>query len=298
MDKARNAVNSFISKSGNHDTTVHESVAPSIQKETVKHHEKEEHQIARDREVHQDHYHTSVQPVRDTEVLPEQHHHKTHDVQHKTYDHRDHDQTREKLQVEKAQFQNESVRHPTIHKTQGTAPEVAGEHKHHHIHETVQPVVHKETIEPHVVHTTVPVHETHHNAAQHHQSSVLPTVNMSEFKSQGGHLGGRDAVTDHFKGEPKSVHKHGHGHDSTTHTSGVTGQQSGIAGQHGGITGQTTNDHTLGGGHGTTGQNVGHNNHNTHDTTHANGKTGKPSLMDKLNPKVDADGDGKAGFMK
>jgi hypothetical protein len=24
----------------------------------------------------------------------------------------------------------------------------------------------------------------------------------------------------------------------------------------------------------------------------------KPSLMDKLNPKKDADGDGKAGFMK
>ena len=24
----------------------------------------------------------------------------------------------------------------------------------------------------------------------------------------------------------------------------------------------------------------------------------KPSLMDKLNPKVDANGDGKAGFMK
>ena len=24
----------------------------------------------------------------------------------------------------------------------------------------------------------------------------------------------------------------------------------------------------------------------------------KPSLMDKINPKVDADGDGKAGFMK
>ena len=31
----------------------------------------------------------------------------------------------------------------------------------------------------------------------------------------------------------------------------------------------------------------------TDSTTHK-----KPSLMDKLNPKVDANGDGKAGFMK
>jgi len=34
--------------------------------------------------------------------------------------------------------------------------------------------------------------------------------------------------------------------------------------------------------------------HNT--STHESSK-GKPGLMDKLNPKVDADGDGKRGFM-
>jgi hypothetical protein len=39
---------------------------------------------------------------------------------------------------------------------------------------------------------------------------------------------------------------------------------------------------------------AGHGHHTTGTTTtHA-----KPSLKDKLNPKVDADGDGKAGFMK
>jgi hypothetical protein len=41
---------------------------------------------------------------------------------------------------------------------------------------------------------------------------------------------------------------------------------------------------------GTTGTHTG-----AHGTTEAHGK---PSLMDKLNPKVDADHDGKAGFMK
>lgn len=35
---------------------------------------------------------------------------------------------------------------------------------------------------------------------------------------------------------------------------------------------------------------------NSGDSNTATGT--KPSLMDKLNPKVDANGDGKAGFMK
>jgi hypothetical protein len=47
----------------------------------------------------------------------------------------------------------------------------------------------------------------------------------------------------------------------------------------------TTGTHAAGAPYGTTG---------AHDATGAH----KPSLMDKLNPKKDADGDGKAGFMK
>lgn len=74
-----------------------------------------------------------------------------------------------------------------------------------HLHETIQPVVHKETIEPHVVHTTVPVHETHHNKAQHHQTTTLPAVNMSEWQKQGGLLHGRDERYDNFEGQPEDV---------------------------------------------------------------------------------------------
>jgi len=38
--------------------------------------------------------------------------------------------------------------------------------------------------------------------------------------------------------------------------------------------------------------------HSTNDNSHASGAHKKPGLLAKLNPKVDADGDGKAGFMK
>jgi len=269
MDKAKQAVSSILGKAGHHDTTVHESVAPAVQKETVNEHRREEQQVVKDREVHQDHYHTSVQPVKDQEVLPEQHHHKQIGTEHRTHDHRDHSQTKQHLQNEASQFKNESVRAPAHHTTTATAPEVAGEHVHHHIHEKVQPVVHKETIEPHVVHTTVPVHEKHYNAPQHHTASALPAVNMGDFKKQGGSLTGRDEEYHHFKGEPQNLTGNLDGHHGIGHSN-----------QHTGATG------------------VGDGRMGTTDTTHHTaGKTGKPSLMDKLNPKKDADGDGKAGFM-
>jgi hypothetical protein len=142
------------------------------------------------------------------------------------------------------------------------------------VHENIQPVVQKETIQPSVVHTTVPIHEVHQNEAKHHTASSLPAVTMDEFKRQGGHLSGREERTDAFEGEPRSV-----------------GGTIGGAGARG-TTSLTENDSTRNGHHhhndnvGTTGID------STQSTT---GK--KPSLMDKLNPKKDADGDGKAGFM-
>jgi hypothetical protein len=84
-------------------------------------------------------------------------------------------------------------------------PEAQHANTSQHIHETIQPVVHKETVQPSVVHTTVPIHEVHHNAAQHHQTSELPAMNMSEFKKQGGVLGGREERYDGFEGEPKHI---------------------------------------------------------------------------------------------
>lgn len=76
---------------------------------------------------------------------------------------------------------------------------------HQHVHETIQPVVHKEVIQPEVVHTTVPVHETHHNAAKHHNTSELPPVSIGEFQKKGGVLGGREERYDGFEGEPTNI---------------------------------------------------------------------------------------------
>ncbi|KAK8139100.1 hypothetical protein PG984_002480 [Apiospora sp. TS-2023a] len=204
MEKAKAAIRDFTSKSGHHDTTVHSATAPAVEHETVKPQQHENVNTAIDREVHQDHYHQTVQPVEAQEVLPEQHHHKLGGVEHREFDHRNNEETRRRLAAETEGFRDERVVHDAT-RTKAHAAVVEGEHVHHHLHETIQPVVHKETIEPHVVHTTVPIHETHHNKAQHHQTTTLPTVNMSDWQGKGGLLHGRDERYDNFEGQPADV---------------------------------------------------------------------------------------------
>merc|ERR1712183_1235773 len=206
MDSAKAAVKDFMSKSGQHDTTVHEKVAPAVKHETIERQKHEEYISAIDKEVHQDHYHTTEQPVLDKEILPDE---------HRSYEHGSNDEVEARLAKERAQYRDtvERVEGAT---TRNVAPVVAGEHKHHHVHETIQPVIQKQTIEPHVTHTTVPIHEVHHNAAQHHAASALPAVSMEEFKKSGGALSGREERQDGFIGEPKSAaHRTEHEHTLT-----------------------------------------------------------------------------------
>jgi len=204
MDKAKAAITDFMGKAGHHETTVHETVAPAVKHEVVKPHEHEEVLTAVDKEVHQDHYHRTVQPVRDREVLPEQHDAKLGGVVHREFDHRNMEATKRKLATEQAGFRDERVVDATS-KTQTAAPTIGGEHVHHHIHETIQPVLEKEVIQPHVTHTTVPIHEVHHNAPTHHNTTALPAMNMEEFKAKGGSLQGREERYDGFAGEPKNI---------------------------------------------------------------------------------------------
>ena len=302
MDKAKAAVQDFMSKAGHHDTTVHEKVAPAVQNETVTRTHHDNVTTAVDKEVHQDHYHTSVQPIKDTQVLPEQHHHNLVGVEHRNFEHGNKGDVDRKLNETSAQFKDTTQRVEGQHTT-SQAPAVGGEHMHHHVHETIQPVINKQTIEPHVTHTTVPIHEVHHNAAQHHSTSALPAVSMSDFKKQGGVLTGREERYDGFEGEPRSIG----GHSSTTgthgtHGSGLTGSNTHSTGS--GLTGSNTHGsstHGHAGGAapaGGIGAGVGSGAGLTNSSTHDSNTSGKPSLMDKLNPKKDADGDGKAGFMK
>ncbi|KAI8648655.1 hypothetical protein NCS57_01477300 [Fusarium keratoplasticum] len=226
MEKAKQAVSSFLSNDGKHKTTVDEDVRPHVTEEHIRPHRHENITTALDKEVHQEHHHTTIQPITHKETLPEQHHHNLIPVEHKTFHHGNEQETRATLDREAAKFRDTTETHSTTHSST-TAPVVTGERIHHHVHEHVQPVIQKETIQPHVVHTTIPVHETHHAAPVHHGTSVLPTKTLDEFTSERGGLAEKAAqkLTE-FEGCPKpyrkelqreqldadkSMHLHGHG---------------------------------------------------------------------------------------
>ncbi|KAK3703221.1 hypothetical protein LTR37_014561 [Vermiconidia calcicola] len=291
MEAAKASVKKFVGKSGQHDTTVHEKVAPAVVDEQVARTEHENITSAIDREVHQDHYHTTVQPVNDREVLPEEHHHNAAPVEHRSFEHDNPQDVERRLAEERAQFQNRKSHFEGEH-TRSTDPAVMGEHKHHHVYENIQPVVNKQTIEPHVVHTTVPIHEVHHNATQHHAASALPAVSMDEFKKQGGSLTGREERKDHFKDEPRLVGDKGIA--GRTRSGSSSSSSSDEEKRRTRTTGTGTS------GYGTTGSSApGYGTTSPGNTGYdTNSSNTKPSFMDKLNPSKDANGDGSAGFMK
>lgn len=130
MDKAKAAITEFMGKSGHHDTTVHEAVAPAVQHEVIKPHVHEEINTAIDKEVHQDHYHRTIQPIHDREVLPEAHTAKLGAVQHREFDHRDIEGTKRTLVEDQARFADERRVEAATH-SQSVAPTIGGEHVHH-----------------------------------------------------------------------------------------------------------------------------------------------------------------------
>jgi len=355
MEKTKETIKNFVSRSGHHDTEVHETINPAVTHENVTKTHHENVNTAVDREVHHDHYHHTVQPVKDHQVLPEEHKHQVAGVEHRKIDERDNERTRRAVAEQQSKFKDEKVVAPTVH-TQSAAPTTMGEHHHHHIHETVQPVIERETVQPTVVHTTIPIHETHHKAAEHHGATTLPTISMNDFKSQGGKFGHDTKPHDHhykYEGEPTAD-----GKISNTAKGGIVGSK-GIGGRrrHHKRTASNSSysssdfddtDNTksnykaagigaaaaplAGGHHGTTtgassnipgagtsgvgamsGTASGHSAvpRSERDEKHLGG-TGrdaagypvdssthkKPSLLDKLNPMKDSDGDGKKGFMK
>lgn len=180
---------------------------PAVEHEHVQPEQREKEYTAVDRERHQDHYQTKVQPIKDREVLPEQHHHVKESSEKEVFHHGDHQKAEDRLEDEAEELGvNENTRQVAkTHTTQAKGETIEAEHIHHHIHENIQPVVEKETIEPHIVHKTKAIHEVHHDEPKHHEATQLPPVTMDEFQKQNGRLDGTGERTETFAGEPRHV---------------------------------------------------------------------------------------------
>jgi hypothetical protein len=121
------------------DTTVDSEVAPAVEHTHVKKQHETREQTFVEKEKHQDHYHTTIQPLKDSEVLPEKHDH-TQETEHRSISH-DTGAAKDKAEAGLAGFESTSEQQQFESKTQ--EPTQGEEHVHHHLHETVQPVIEK-----------------------------------------------------------------------------------------------------------------------------------------------------------
>lgn len=92
-----------------------------------------------EKEKHQDHYHTTIQPLKDSEVRPEKHDH-VQETETREFNNDD-GAAKAKAEADRAGFENtKDVKKVEVATKEPTLGE---EHVHHHLHETIQPVIEK-----------------------------------------------------------------------------------------------------------------------------------------------------------
>lgn len=70
MDAAKRAVEKLTAQHGHNTTEVSEHYKPAVVHEQINPVREVEEQTVIDKEIHQEHFHTSVLPIQDKQVLP------------------------------------------------------------------------------------------------------------------------------------------------------------------------------------------------------------------------------------
>ncbi len=166
-----------------------------------KQHETREQTVV-EKEKHQDHYITTVQPLKDSEVLPEKHE-QVQETEHRSNNNNNDGAAEAKAEADRAGFESTSEEKQVEFTTQ--EPTQVQEHVHHHLHETVQPVIEKgesnpetnedearllthvgciEVIDPSVTHKRIDVKEKIQEPAQHHGVTTNSAIPVEEFQAK------------------------------------------------------------------------------------------------------------------
>ncbi|BFZ62610.1 hypothetical protein YB2330_003711 [Saitoella coloradoensis] len=255
-------------------TDVSELVQPAVVHETVQQSEREVITEAIDKERHVQHYQQRVQPIADRQVEAEVHVQNVVPVTERRMEADMAPEAARALEAQQAAFHDERTVLPT-QRTQVNAGAVATEHVHHHVHETIQPVIERETLQSKVIETTVPIHERIDEAPVVHQATVQPTISLQEFEAKGGSLAGRGEVCQTFVGQEPEVAPGGGADQRLPHhlgggseglTAGATGAPAGA-----GITSSTSV--------GTTG---------THTGTHTGARQTGESKLDRTEDQAES----------
>merc|ERR1712230_210925 len=133
-----------------------------------------------EKEKHQDHYHTTVQPLKDSEVLPEKQDYEQESKEKNI--NRDDSTAREKAANDTAGYQSSIDEKKFESSTK--EPTIVDEHVHHHLHETIQPVIEKEVLDPSVTHKRVDVKENIQEQSKHHGVTTNSAISVDEFQKK------------------------------------------------------------------------------------------------------------------
>ncbi|KAI1359248.1 hypothetical protein F5Y08DRAFT_332482 [Xylaria arbuscula] len=158
------------------------TTADTVEHEKIHRKHQQREQKVVDKERHQDHYKTTVQPLKERQVMPEKHQHEQADTERRYIDHRSNENdAKVMLERKQGQFKNTSEEAGTQRETV-QEPTLTSEHVHHHLHETVQPVVDKETVIPSVTHKVKPVKEVHQEQTIDEGVTMNPAMSREEFE--------------------------------------------------------------------------------------------------------------------
>ncbi|KAK0289077.1 hypothetical protein LTR35_000452 [Friedmanniomyces endolithicus] len=162
------------------ETVADQTVAPAVEHDTIKReHETRDRDVV-EKEIHKDHYHTTIQPLKDTEVQATQHEFEQAPTEYRSVD-KDDGAAEAKVAKKLAGF-HDSVKEEETKEMHAQDETVVGEHVHHHLHEIIQPVIEKEVIQKSVTHVTHPIKETVHEKSDDHGVTKAKPISVEEFK--------------------------------------------------------------------------------------------------------------------
>merc|ERR1719386_313047 len=75
-------------------------------------------------------------------------------------------------------------RRSSTHPSPTREPTIVDEHVHHHLHETIQPVIEKEVLDPSVTHKRVDVKENIQEQSKHHGVTTNSAISVDEFQKK------------------------------------------------------------------------------------------------------------------
>ncbi len=201
-------------------TQTHETILPAVTHEQIQKTVIEEQQIIQDREHHVHHHQQRVQPIVDRVVEPEIHQQNVLPVEQREKNYEMTEGAARALREQQTKYRDEQTILPTQKST--IQREAIGQDvTHHHVHETIVPLIQREKIQQEVVHTVIPVHEIIHERPVVHEATVEPTLTMDQFLKKGGNLHGAETVARDVRvGEPATLTGH-HASGQHEHTTAL-----------------------------------------------------------------------------